>query len=42
MAELKVFSGRNSKNLAQRDCAEIGIELGRARTNLFPDGEVFV
>lgn len=42
MAELKVFSGRNSKNLAQRVCAEIGIELGRARTNLFPDGEVFV
>jgi ribose-phosphate pyrophosphokinase len=42
MAELKVFAGRNSKNLAQRVCAEIGIELGRARTNLFPDGEVFV
>lgn len=42
MAQLKVFSGRNSKNLAQRVCAEIGIELGRARTSLFPDGEVFV
>lgn len=42
MAELKVFAGRNSKNLAQRVCAEIGIELGRARTSLFPDGEVFV
>lgn len=42
MAELKVFAGRNSKGLATRVCDEIGIELGRARTNLFPDGEVFV
>lgn len=42
MAELKVFAGRNSKDLAHRVCDEIGIELGRARTNLFPDGEVFV
>ncbi len=42
MAELKVFAGRNSKNLALRVCAEIGIELGRARTSVFPDGEVFV
>ena len=42
MAELKVFAGRNSKDLAHRVCSEIGIELGRARTNLFPDGEVFV
>jgi len=42
MAELKVFAGRNSKDLAHRVCAEMGVELGRARTNLFPDGEVFV
>ena len=42
MAELKVFAGRNSKGLATRVCDEIGIDLGRARTNLFPDGEVFV
>ena len=42
MAEIKVFAGRNSKDLAHRVCDEIGIELGRARTNLFPDGEVFV
>lgn len=42
MAELKVFSGRNSKDLANRVCDQMGIELGRARTNLFPDGEVFV
>jgi ribose-phosphate pyrophosphokinase len=42
MAEMKVFAGRNSKGLAQRICDEIGIPLGRARTSLFPDGEVFV
>ncbi len=41
-AELKVFAGRNSKDLAQKICQTIGIEMGRARTNLFPDGEVFV
>lgn len=40
--ELKVFAGRNSKDLAQRVCDEIGIGLGQARTSLFPDGEVFV
>jgi ribose-phosphate pyrophosphokinase len=39
---MKVFAGRNSKGLAQRICDEIGIPLGRARTSLFPDGEVFV
>ncbi len=42
MAELKVFAGRNSKDLAHRVCAEIGVPLGRARTSVFPDGEVFV
>jgi len=41
-AEIKVFAGRNSKDLAHRICAEMDVELGRARTNLFPDGEVFV
>lgn len=41
-ADLKVFAGRNSKDLAHSVCAEMGVELGRARTNLFPDGEVFV
>jgi len=40
--ELKVFAGRNAKDLAQRVCDEIGIGLGQARTSLFPDGEVFV
>ena len=42
MSDLKIFAGRNSKDLAHRICREIGVELGKARTNLFPDGEVFV
>lgn len=38
--ELKVFSGRNSKALAQRVCEHLKIPLGGARTSLFPDGEI--
>ncbi len=38
--ELKVFSGRNSKHLAQRVCDHLRIPLGGARTTLFPDGEI--
>lgn len=38
--DLKVFSGRNSKELAQRVCDRLGIPLGGARTSLFPDGEI--
>ncbi|MBL4590322.1 MAG: ribose-phosphate pyrophosphokinase-like domain-containing protein, partial [Phycisphaerales bacterium] len=41
-AELKVFAGRNSKELAQKVCDSMGTQLGRARTSVFPDGEVFV
>jgi ribose-phosphate pyrophosphokinase len=40
--DLKVFSGRNSKALAQRVCDHLKIPLGGARTTLFPDGEIFV
>ncbi|MGV6815137.1 MAG: ribose-phosphate diphosphokinase, partial [Phycisphaerales bacterium] len=42
MAEIKIFAGRNSKDLANGICKEMGLELGHARTSLFPDGEVFV
>ncbi len=41
-AEIKIFAGRNSKVLAKNICDSMGIEMGRARTSLFPDGEVFV
>lgn len=42
MGEIKVFSGRNSKDLAKSVCKTAGVELGKARTILFPDGEVIV
>lgn len=41
-AEMKIFAGRNSKELAQKVCEAAGVTMGHARTNLFPDGEVFV
>jgi ribose-phosphate pyrophosphokinase len=40
--ELKVFSGRNSKVLAMRVCDRLGMELGDAKTHVFPDGELLV
>jgi len=42
MDEIKVFSGRNSKDLALRVCESAGVEMGKARTILFPDGEITV
>lgn len=39
---IKVFSGRNTKGMAQRVCDHLGTPLGGARTSLFPDGEVLV
>ncbi|MEM9373542.1 MAG: ribose-phosphate pyrophosphokinase [Planctomycetota bacterium] len=38
--DIKVFSGRNCKELAQRVCDHLSIPLGGARTTLFPDGEI--
>jgi len=46
--ELKVFAGRSTPILAEKICQNIGeeghtgIPLGRARTDVFPDGEVIV
>ena len=39
---LKVFSGRASLDLAEAMCDCLDIPLGKARTNLFPDGELMV
>ncbi len=39
---LRIFSGRNTRDLAQSACNAIGHELGEARTMVFPDGEVLV
>ncbi len=40
--DLKVFSGRGNPRLAQRICDRLEISLGRAETENFPDGELFV
>ena len=42
LGELKIFAGRNSKPLAERICAHMGLEMGRAITRPFPDGELLV
>jgi ribose-phosphate pyrophosphokinase len=39
---LKVFCGRSSRALAETMCCQMGVELGNAHTNVFPDGEVIV
>ncbi len=39
---LKVFAGRNSKDLASGICRHLDLPLGAARTEAFPDGELIV
>ncbi len=38
--EMKVVAGRHSIELAQRICDHLEMPLGKARTDLFPDGEL--
>lgn len=40
MNALQVFSGRSHRTLADRVCAYLGIPLGRAQLDDFPDGEI--
>src|SRR2546421_10000324 len=40
--EMKVFSGPAHRELAARICSYIGVPLGRATINSFPDGETYV
>ncbi|MFM9957022.1 MAG: ribose-phosphate diphosphokinase [Phycisphaerales bacterium] len=40
--ELKVFAGRNLIDLTQRTCGHLGLPMGTARTEVFPDGELIV
>jgi ribose-phosphate pyrophosphokinase len=42
LPELKIFSGSAHRTLAQRICAFIGMPLGDATVDSFPDGETFV
>ena len=40
MKDLRVFSGRSNPQLAQRVVEYLGIPLGRAQLDRFPDGEI--
>ena len=40
--ELKIFSGSAHRTLAQRICDFVGVPLGDATVDSFPDGETFV
>jgi len=42
MANLKVFSGRSNRPLAEKIAAEIGVPLGRCDIKTFSDGEIWV
>jgi len=39
---MRIFAGRNSKPLAEHICRHVGMPLGDARTQVFPDGEMLV
>ena len=39
---LKIFAGRNSRELATRICDHLDLPLGQATTEEFPDGELIV
>jgi ribose-phosphate pyrophosphokinase len=39
---LRIFSGTAHRDLAQRICAYVGVELGNATVASFPDGETFI
>jgi len=39
---LKIFAGRAGRDLAARMCEHLDLPLGRASTEMFPDGEVIV
>ncbi len=40
MKDLRVFSGRSNPRLAERVVDYLGISLGRAQLEKFPDGEI--
>ncbi len=40
--DLKIFAGRANPELVARICGHLGLHVGRARIETFPDGEVMV
>ncbi|MGB2869293.1 MAG: ribose-phosphate diphosphokinase, partial [Bacteroidota bacterium] len=41
MSELKIFSGRSNRTLAEQICSEADIPLGKAEIQNFSDGEIW-
>jgi ribose-phosphate pyrophosphokinase len=41
-SEMKIFSGSAHRELAKRICAYVGVPLGQATVDSFPDGETYV
>ena len=39
---LKIFAGRNSRELTEQICGHLSLPIGAVRTSVFPDGELFV
>lgn len=39
---LKIFAGSTGRHLANQMCEHLGLPLGQAQVNRFPDGEIFV
>jgi ribose-phosphate pyrophosphokinase len=40
--DMKIFAGRNSRELTDRICSHLMMPMGSAKTTVFPDGEVLV
>ena len=40
--QMKIFCGRASRDLGERVCQHLDLPMGQGKTDLFPDGEVFV
>jgi len=41
-ADMKIFTSRGSRALAEKVCASLDLKLGNAHTTVFPDGELLV
>jgi ribose-phosphate pyrophosphokinase len=42
MRDLKIFSGRSNRSLAEKIASAAGQELGTCEIQTFSDGEIFV
>lgn len=40
--DIRIFAGRHSRMLTEKICAHLNIDMGRAKSTPFPDGEILV